>query len=307
MSVVIPAADAAGTLPASLHAVESQDYPGEVEVLVAAADPSTAKVARDHGVTVIDNPRGRTPVGLNLAARASSGEVLVRVDAHSVIPSDYISRAVTTLTETDADNVGGRQVPHGTTFLEKAIARAMSSRFGAGDARYRVGGQAGPTDTVYLGTFRRSVFEDLGGYDERYVRHQDYELNHRIRSRGGTVWFDPDLAVTYRPRPSLAALAGQYFQYGRWKRFFARSNPGSLRARQWAPPLLVLALMVSVVASIWWAWMLVVPAAYVLALVAIGLLSVPAIGAPGLLVPAALAVMHVSWGTGFLVGQTSAR
>lgn len=295
------------TLPDALRAIEAQDYEGDIEVVVAAADEDTAGAAAAHDVVLVDNPTGTTPGGLNLAANASSGDVLIRVDAHSVIPPGYVKQVVDTLSTTDADNVGGRQVPRGSTFLEKAVAGAMSSPFGAGDATYRIGGAAGPTDTVYLGAFRRTVFDKMNGYDERYLRHQDYELNHRIREAGGTVWFDPSLEVSYRPRRSLKALASQYLQYGRWKRFFARSHEGSLRPRQWAPPALVLMLAGSLIGSIWWPSLLVFPAAYLLGLVVVGLISIPRVGTPALLMPVALAIMHLSWGVGFLVGQTNDR
>ncbi|HEX6299488.1 MAG TPA: glycosyltransferase family 2 protein [Acidimicrobiia bacterium] len=307
VSIIIAAASASVTLPKTLEAIAAQDYPGDIEVVVAAADASTAEAARQHAVTVVENVPGTTPAGLNLAAHASSGTFLVRVDAHSLIPPHYVSRVVETLQSTGADNVGGRQVPAGTTFTEKAIAAAMASPFGAGDARYRVGGQAGPADTVYLGAFPRRVFEEIGGYDERFVRNQDYDLNHRIRSTGGVVWFDPGLEVTYRPRSSLTALAGQYFDYGLWKRFFARTRSWSLRPRQLAPPLLVLILVASLVGSYWLPLLLWLPVAYLLALILIGTAYLPRIGAPALLMPVALAVMHVSWGVGFLVGHTSER
>jgi GT2 family glycosyltransferase len=183
----------------------------------------------------------------------------------------------------------------------------MSSRFGAGDARYRIGGDPGPADTVYLGAFRRAVFDRMGGYDERFLRNQDYELNHRIRDAGGVVWLEPDVAVVYRPRSSLSALAQQYFGYGKWKRFFARSHDWSLRPRQWAPPILIVALAVSLIGSLWWTWLLLVPVLYVLELIGLGLASLPRRGAPALLMPVALAVMHISWGVGFLFGQTRDR
>lgn len=307
VSVIIAAANARETLPDALRAITDQDYPGDVEIVVAAADRPTAEVAEELGAIVVDNPLGHTPAGLNTAVRFSTGEILARVDAHSVIPSDYLRRIVDTVVRTGADNVGGRQVPLGTTFMERAIAAAMASRFGAGDARYRIGGDPGPSDTVYLGAFRRSVLERLGGFDERFLRNQDYELNHRIRLHGGLVWFDPEIAVTYRPRSSLTALASQYFQYGRWKRFFARSHDWSLRPRQWAPPLLVVALTGALIGSIWWTWFLVLPVLYVLELIAIGFASLPRVGAPALVMPVALGVMHLSWGIGFLIGQSKDR
>ena len=226
VSVVIPAAAAGDTLPRTIESIQNQDYPSPIEIVVAVADRESADAVAAHDVTVVSNPSGRTASGLNLAFRKSSGEVIVRVDAHAIIPGSYISDVVRLLFETQADNVGGMQVPEGTSFWERAIAAAMKSPVGAGDARHRIGGKAGPAETVYLGAFPRGTLDRLGGYNENYVRNQDYELNQRIRNTGGTVWFDPSLRVEYRPRPSLTALGRQYFQYGAWKRRFAKDHPG---------------------------------------------------------------------------------
>ena len=307
VSIVIPAANAADTIGESLRAIAAQDYPNIVDVVVAAADQATAAAALLDGATVVDNPSGTTPAGLNLAIDASRGEIVVRVDAHSTVPPGYVSRAVRTLLETDADNVGGMQVPVGRSFWSRAIAAAMSSPAGAGDARHRIGGKAGPVDTVYLGAFRRATLDRFGGYDESFVRHQDYELNTRIRREGGTVWFDPELRVDYMPRPSLRLLARQYFDYGTWKRWFARSNRGALRPRQLAPPLLVLALAVSLGAAPVSPWSLLIPGVYLLGLVVAGLATVQTTGIAASGVPIALLTMHISWGLGFLAGQTRDR
>ncbi len=302
LDVIIPAAHAAHSIGKAIDSVLAQGYPNLGSIIVAARDQDTSEAALRHGAVVVSNPSGKTPVGLNLALAASTAEMVARVDAHSTIPPGYLERAVGTLVETNADNVGGMQVPVGTTGWEKAISAAMSSPFGAGDARYRIGGAAGPADTVYLGVFRRATLHRLGGYDETFERNQDYELNHRIRESGGTVWFDPELRVTYRPRGSIRALSQQYFQYGTWKRRFSRRHPGSLRWRQLAPPVLVGGLALSALAAFWWPAALILPAVYVLTLALIGLASLPRLGVPALGVPVALATMHLSWGLGFLFG-----
>lgn len=307
VSIVIPAANSASTIGEAIRSAQAQDYPNIVDIVVPAADEESAGVARAAGTRVVENPSRLTPVALNLAIAASSGEVVVRVDAHSTLPTDYVSTAVSTLLETDADNVGGMQVPVGSSFWSRAIAASMASPAGSGDARYRIGGPPGPTETVYLGVFRRSTLERLGGYDESYVRHQDYELNERIRAGGGTVWFDPKLKVIYRPRSSLRELARQYFDYGSWKRAFFRTRPGSLRPRQAAPPVIVMVLAASLVATVWSPWALLIPAVYAAGLVGAGLLSVNQAGVAALGVPLALATMHLSWGLGFLLGQTRDR
>lgn len=307
MSVVIAARDATAGLPGTLASIAGQDYPRILEVVVAAADPETAEVARRHGAAVVDNPAATTPAGLNRAIEVTSGEVIVRCDAHAVLPPGYVSTAVETLARSGADNVGGMQQPVGETFWERAIAAAMASPVGAGDARYRIGGEEGPVETVYLGVFPRHTLERLGGFDESFHRNQDYELNHRIIAGGGVVWFDPALRVGYRPRGSLAALAGQYYQYGRAKRQFARAHPGSLRLRQMAPPLLVVGLVAAVAVSPFWPWALLAPAGYLAGLVLAGMATAPQAGAPALAVPLALATMHLSWGLGFLTGRRGRR
>jgi glycosyltransferase involved in cell wall biosynthesis len=307
IDVIIPAANAAGWIGQAIEAVKSQGYPGLGTIVVASLDDDTADVARSHGAVVVPNPTGRTPTGLNLALAATSAEFVARVDAHSVIPPGYLERAVAILVETNADNVGGMQLPAGDRLWEKAIAAAMSSPLGAGDARYRIGGDAGPADTVYLGVFRRSTLERLGGFDESFERNQDFELNHRIRETGGVVWFDPELRVVYRPRGSLRQLARQYFQYGRWKRYFSRRHPRSLRWRQLAPPLLVVILAITLAAGFWWRPAWIVAGGYLVTLLAGAVAQIPRFGFSALGMVPALAIMHFCWGLGFLSSRAGLR
>jgi glycosyltransferase involved in cell wall biosynthesis len=307
IDVIIPAAQAARSIGRAIEAVKSQDYPGLATIVVASLDEETADVARSHGAVVVPNPTGKTPTGLNLALAATSAEFVARVDAHSVIPPGYLERAVATLVETNADNVGGMQLPAGDRLWERAIAAAMSSPLGAGDARYRIGGHAGPTDTVYLGVFRRSTLDRLGGFDESFERNQDFELNHRIRESGGVVWFDPELQVVYRPRGSLRQLARQYFQYGRWKRYFSRRHPGSLSWRQMAPPMFVVLLAIAVAAGFWWRPAWIVPGGYLVTLLAGAVAQIPRFGFSALGMVPAVAIMHLGWGLGFLSSRAGRR
>jgi glycosyltransferase involved in cell wall biosynthesis len=298
VSVVIPARDAAGSLPRALDSVAHQTYENIREIVVAAADETTAQAARGLAL-VVDNPDRTTSSGLNRAIAATTGEVVVRCDAQAVLPPDYVELAVETLIRTGADNVGGMQVPVGETPWQQAIGAAMASPFGAGDARYRVGGEEGPAETVFLGVFRRQALERVGGFDEDFVRTQDYELNHRIIETGGIVWFQPAMKVEYRPRGSLRELARQYFEYGQAKRHLNRKHPGSLKWRQLAAPLLLVTLTTALIFSIWIPWLLIIPLAYGVGLILAG---VRAAGSP-LRIGAALATMHLSWGLGFLLSR----
>ena len=300
VSVVIPARGNEPGLVSAVASIEQQDYDNVIEVIVAS--PAELPFGLMERVQHVPSPSGTTPAGLNAAIAASTGDVVVRCDAHSMLPEAYISNAVAALEETDAANVGGMQVPIGGTFWEKAIAAAMSSPLGAGDARYRIGGEPGPAETVYLGVFRRDALEEVGGFDEGFLRNQDFELNHRLIESGKTVWFDPELRVFYRPRGSLGDLARQYFDYGRWKRHFDRTHPGNLKLRQLAPPLLVVGLILTLLLGFWWSMAWWIPLGYLAALVGAGLFSLPGWKLPALGMPAALATMHLSWGVGFLRG-----
>ncbi|MGI9608756.1 MAG: glycosyltransferase [Acidimicrobiia bacterium] len=300
VSVVIPALRGGDALIHAVESVERQTF-GEISEIVIAS-PNDMPSELEDRVTWIDNPTGTTPEGLNRGIAASTGEVIVRCDAHAILPPSYVASAVNTLVSTGAANVGGMQVPVGTGFWSSAIAAAMSSPLGAGDARYRVGGTPGPAETVYLGTFNRQDLDEVGGFDPEFVRNQDFELNHRLIQAGKTVWFDPELQVTYRPRNSLRALARQYFDFGRGKRRFARVHPGQLLVRQMAPTALVIALASSVLLGLVWRPMWLVPAGYVIGLVAGGLATIPKAGLAAAGVPLALATMHISWGLGFIRG-----
>ena len=311
LSVVIPARNSAATLPATLDAVLEQEYPGgfDVAVAVGPSDDDTAAIVaayaeRDPRVQLVDNPNGTTPVALNLAIGATTGEIVARVDAHSVLPHGYLQRAVEVLEATGADEVGGIQDGVGTTNFERAVAAAMRSPFGAGGATYRKAGPPQPVETVYLGVFRRTALKRVGGYAEDMRRNQDYELNTRIRASGGQVWFHPDLRVAYRPRGSLRALARQYHDYGRWKQVGVRRHPASLRLRQAVPPLATAALVASLLAvPVTRGRSLPVPAGYTAAVTAAGLAAGRAEPWPvRVRIPLVLATMHIAWGLGFIRG-----
>ena len=313
VSVIVPVLNEERHLADAVAMIAAQDYPGEFEVVLALGPSSdrTDEVAAglaqaDSRVILVRNPTGKTPAGLNAAIGASRGEIIARVDGHAEIPTGYLTAAVTALHETGADNVGGVMHATGRTAFERAVATAMRSRIGVGNAAFHVGGSAGPAQTVYLGVFRRAILEAVGGFDEHYQRAQDWEMNHRIRAAGGIVWFTPDLVVTYRPRSTPSALARQYFHYGRWRHVIARHHEGSINLRYLAPPAMVLGTSAMGLLGLVWrpAWL--VPAAYAGAVTVGGILAGK--GEPALvraLTPTALALMHWSWGLGYLTSPPS--
>ncbi|MFD7966413.1 glycosyltransferase family 2 protein [Streptomyces zaomyceticus] len=314
VSVIMPVLNEERYLRTSVRHILEQEYDGELEVVIALG-PSTDRtdeiaaelVREDPRVTTVPNPTGRTPAALNAAIEASRHPIVVRVDGHGMLSPDYIATAVRLLEETGAQNVGGVMHAEGENAWEEAVAAAMTSRIGVGNAAFHTGGEAGPAETVYLGVFRREALERQGGYNVEFVRAQDWELNFRIREAGGLIWFSPELRVQYRPRPGVRALAKQYKDYGRWRHVVARYHRGSLNLRYLAPPAAVCAIAAGVVVGAAVTPLgFVVPAGY-LAAIAAG--SVPAGKGLSLKarlrIPVALATMHMAWGYGFLTSPRS--
>lgn len=308
VSVIIPARHAAHVLANAVGSALAQQPPVD-EVIVAAADEATTAAARrlaegEPRVRVVANPEGGTSAALNRAVAAASGDVLVRLDTHAVLPDGYVADAVSALRATGAANVGGRQDARAPYGFARAVAAAMRSLAGAGGAAYRTGTTPGPADTVYLGVFRRDALDVVGGFDERFERNQDAELNERLRRHGFTVWFDPGLVVAYHPRSTVRALARQYGAYGRWRRATARMHRGSLRLRQLAAPMLVVGLVLAAALSALMAgpWPVVLAVGgYFVAVFVAGIHAADR-PADGLRTAVALATMHLAWGIGFLVG-----
>jgi glycosyltransferase involved in cell wall biosynthesis len=321
VSVIMPVLNEERHLAESVRHILEQDYPGELELVIALGpskdrtDQIAAELtAANPRVRTVPNPTGRTPSGLNAAIGASRNEIVVRVDGHGLLTPGYIATAVRLLEQTGADNVGGIMHAEGETTFERTVAVAMTSKLGVGNSKFHTGGTAGPSETVYLGVFRRPVLEKLGGYDEAFIRAQDWELNHRLREDGGLVYFSPELRVTYRPRPNLRALSDQYRQYGRWRRVVMRTHEGTASARYLAPPVMLVLSVVGLLAGV---------AAFVfdVAPLAIGFsfpmayLMMMTLGSVGesrgqplpvrLWLPAVLATMHFSWGWGFLTSPRS--
>ena len=307
----MPILDEERHLAESVHAILDQDWDGPLEVVLALGpsqdrtDEVAARLqAADQRIQTVANPTGRTPDALNAAIGVASYDVVARVDGHGILSPGYLTSAVAILQDTGAANVGGIMDAEGTTDFERAVAVAMKSKIGVGGVKFKQGGAAGPADTVYLGVFRRDWLRKVGGYDRRYIRAQDWEMNFRIRRQGGVVWFTPDLRVTYRPRGGFKALSRQYREYGRWRRVVAREHKGSINARYLAPPVALAAITVGAVGGLWWRPLWAVPAAYAGGVTVGGLaISRDATGAVRVLVPGVLATMHLSWGWGFLTSR----
>lgn len=318
VSIIVPCYNEQATIALLLQAIFDQTYPREaMEVVIADGMSSdrtreiVAQFQQDHpGLTVhlVSNPKRIIPAGLNVALAAAAGQIVVRLDAHSVPGRDYVQRCVTGLEEKFGDNVGGvwEIQPGGATFIARSIAAAAAHPLGVGDALYRYTSQAGLVDTVPFGAFYRDYLKETGGYDESLLTNEDYELNTRIRLRGGRVYLDPAIRSTYFARSTLGGLAKQYFRYGYWKLRMLKRYPTTIRWRQALPPLFSASLLILILASLFLPlarWLLLAELGlYFLALMAASIPVSRKKRDPRYIIgiPLAIAVMHFCWGTGFL-------
>jgi glycosyltransferase involved in cell wall biosynthesis len=312
VSVVLPILNEERFLADAISAILAQEYAGELEVILALGPSKdrTNEIAaglreKDSRIVLVENPTGRTAAGLNAAIAAAKFEIICRIDGHAEISKSYFADAVEIMQSSDAVNVGGIMAAVGKTQFEDAVARAMRSPIGVGGARFHIGGTAGPADTVYLGVFKKSALIAAGGYDERFIRAQDWELNFRLREAGGTIWFDPRLAVIYRPRPNLKALAKQYFEYGRWRRAVTRHHKGTVNYRYLAPPVATVTIALSLLLGILLHPLFLIPALGYASAILVASLLIGKSWSERIALPAVLTTMHLSWGIGFLISPAN--
>jgi len=312
ISVILPVLNEEKYLEDAVNAILAQQYDGKIEVILAVApsDDRTWETAQrlhmnDPRVVIVENPSGRTAAGLNLAVAASQYSIIVRVDGHANIPNNYCELVSEVLETTGAVNVGGVMAAEGRSLFEKSVARAMRSPLGVGASRFHTGGSAGEVDTVYLGAFRKEALLAAGGFDERFTRAQDWELNFRLRQAGGVVYFDPRLVVTYRPRSTVKALAKQYFEYGRWRRVVSRRHQGTINYRYLAPPFTVATTLLSLILGWLVSPVLFIPGFVYAVFILIASVVIGKSVGEFLCLPTILLTMHISWGLGFLTSPKS--
>jgi succinoglycan biosynthesis protein ExoA len=310
VAYVMPVRNDARYLRLAVESIIAQDNPPKTEIILSVG-PSTDntreiadELALEFGLKVVDNPQGNTPAALNLALLATDADIVVRVDAHSELEPGYARAATAIIERTNASNVGGIMVAKGRTPIQKAVAWAYGNFIGLGGGPIHTGGAAGPADTVYLGVFRRVDVLAIGGFNERLIRGQDWELNARLRESGHTVWFDPSLRVGYYPRRDIASLARQFYSTGSFRAYILLANPKRVRAKYLVPPAFIASLIVGAIAlAVSENWWMMLPAYAYAALVTFGALTASGLSLRSrLALFAVLPTMHLSWGLGFWKG-----
>ncbi|MGQ9525437.1 MAG: glycosyltransferase family 2 protein [Armatimonadota bacterium] len=316
VSIIIPCRNEVGYIEPCLRSALAQDYPPDrMEIIVAdgMSDDGTRELlhrfaAEDGRIRVVDNPKRITPAGLNTAIKASRGEVILRMDAHTEYAPDYVRQCVEVLRETGADNVGGPALTKPDSYTGQAVAAAYHSRFAVGGARFHQPAYEGPVDTVTYGCWPREVFERVGLFDEELVRNQDDEHNLRIVRSGGLVWQSPRIRSWYTPRGSLRALFRQYFQYGYWKVRVIQKHRMPASWRHVVPGSFVLSLLALGVSAPFLGWarlgLRLLVSMYAGALLTASVITAARNGWGLLpLLPVVFACYHFAYGLGFLRGM----
>ncbi len=316
VSILIPVHNEEAYIDRCLQAVLTQDYPADLmEVWIAdglSAD-GTREIIADYmnqysNIFLVDNPGRIVPTGLNLLIPKAKGDIIIRVDGHCVIAPDYVSNCVRHLQQDGVDGVGGPMRSIGEDLISQVTALAMSSKFGVGNSSFRTeSGVTKLTDTVPFPAYTHAIIEKVGLYDEELVRNQDDEYNYRIREAGGKILLADDIRSIYYSRGSLKKLWKQYFQYGFWKVRVWQKHPHQMSLRQFIPLVFVLALILTLLLSflVPWGWMVLVVllAAYLLANLSASIMTASDQGCKKIsLLPLAFAIIHLSYGLGFLVG-----
>lgn len=316
VSVIIPCYNEQDTIRLLLDSIKQQTFPKEdLEIVIAdgLSSDATRQIITDFQaehpelrIKIVDNLKRNIPAGLNTAIKAARGEILIRLDAHSMPYPDYIARCVAALQAGVGENIGGRWeiLPGASHWQARAIAAAAAHPLGVGDARYRLGGEAQLVDTVPFGAFHRELVERIGYFDETLLTNEDYEFNYRIRQAGGRVWFDPQIRSKYIARKDFRSLALQYWRYGYWKARMLRRHPRAFRWRQ-LTGLLVWSLLALLILSPWFEWarwlLLLESTTYLAVLLLAGFQSAIRRKDANLIlgVPLAIAIMHFAWGSAF--------
>lgn len=253
VSVIVPLRNEEKYIDKCIQSIFNQDYAlKNIEVIFVdgLSQDKTQEIILSYNkiypqiIKLLKNENKTVPHAMNIGIKNSIGKYIMRLDAHSEYPNDYISKCISTIEKYDVDNVGGLVITKGSGFIGDIFSKVLSSKFGVGNSGFRTNSSSGYVDTVPFGTFRREVFEKYGFYDERLIRNQDYELNYRIRKNGGSIYLNSDIKLTYYCRNTIHEIIKQSYNNGKWNVFTYKMCPGSMSLRHFVPLIFVSSIII---------------------------------------------------------------
>ncbi|HEX6851051.1 MAG TPA: glycosyltransferase family 2 protein [Candidatus Polarisedimenticolaceae bacterium] len=309
VSIVVPVLNEERTIERLARSLLEQDYPKDRYEIVMADGGSadgTLEILRrldpEGRIRVLPNPGRTAPAALNVAIAATTGEIVTRVDAHSWIAPDYLSRVVRVMEETGEKVVGGPVRMEPDTPFRRALVEALYAKVGVGSVPYRTLRERAYVESLQTGSFRREVLDQVGPFDESLAVVEDLDMNTRIRKAGHRLLLDPSIRFWYVPRPDVRALWRQIWTVGLVKARILRKHPDIFKLKYVLPTVFVVALGASLALAPFRPWTLACPAAYAAAVVGFAASRVPRLGAGAVRLLAILPTLHVGYGLGFLVG-----
>jgi glycosyltransferase involved in cell wall biosynthesis len=252
VSLIIPVRNEENHIQTCIESILNQNFlKDELEVIFIDGNSSddTQKIINNYIkeypglITLLYNPHKTVPFAMNIGIKNSIGDYIIRLDAHSEYPNNYISECIRTIENIEADNVGGLALAKGKGFIGNAFAKVISSKFGVGNSGFRTNSKSGYVDTVPFGTYKKDTFEKYGYYDERLTRNQDYELNYRMRKMGGKIYLNSDISLTYYCRSTLSGIFKQSYENGKWNIITSKLCPGTMSLRHFVPLVFTLSLI----------------------------------------------------------------
>jgi glycosyltransferase involved in cell wall biosynthesis len=306
ISVVCPVFNEAQYIENILHFFVQNKFDNkELIVIDGGSADATVKIIEKWAlqypsITLLHNAKKYVPQALNLALKKTTGDIIIRLDAHTIYANDYIDKIIETFNITDADIVGGPMNPIGNTTIQKAIAFATCSSFGVGNSKFHDINYSGYVDSVYLGAWRKELFEDVGYFDEQMKRNQDDEFHYRAKSNGKKIYLSAAIKSSYYPRDSFSKLFKQYFQYGLYKPLVIKKVQSELKLRHLVP--LAFVLYIVSLPLCFFSFVFIAPLILYLFIDFIICFKVKNAIKIKMAMLLVFPILHISYGTGFLLG-----
>jgi len=310
ITIIIPCRNESAFIAKVLENVLTQNYPQnkmEVFVVDGNSEDDTIEILKRYAVTnawikILINPAQIVPPALNLAIKQSTGDYIIRLDAHSIYATDYVSKIVETFQSSAADIVGGPMRAEGKTDFQKAVAYCTSTKMGVGNSSFHDENASGYVDSVYLGAWKRELFKEVGYFDEQMKRNQDDEFHYRAKSKGKKIYLNPEIRSVYYPRSTAKKLFSQYFQYGLYKPLVLKKVKSEIKIRHLIPAFFVTYLLLLIPFTFYHPLIFVTPLLlYFLLSVYFGFNSKLNLLSK-LYCLIIFPILHISYGLGFIIG-----
>ena len=316
VSLIIPTLNEEKYLEQTILSLLSNDYPSnkfEILLIDGLSKDNTLVIAQRlakkfSNIRLMSNPKIYQSAALNIGIRESKGDFIIRADAHAIYDKNYIRSTIDLLQKNEYSNVGPVQVSIGRTLVEKAIAKAMNSKIGMGNAKYRLDKrEVFEVKSVWLGAWKKETLIKINGFNENLPISEDFDLNYRLRRSGSKIAASNSIKAMYLVRKSLKGLFKQFYKYGFWKIKFLMTYPEEFQLRWLAPPILVFALFFSILLVKFISWSIFLPIAYIFILFLITFYFMIKSNSFKDLISSVILclvfpVIHISWGVGFLYG-----